>query len=100
MSLWQVIRCAFQRLIRAWKRVGPAVFLQCAPEVLLPCCDPVMLIAFTHDYFHGASGVPRNFVQEGGGRGSTNLVKDRGQRERGSGGGSPLVRSSAQFANE
>ena len=36
------------------------------------------------------SGVPRNFV----GGGSTNSVEDRGQRERGSGGGSPLVRGS------
>jgi hypothetical protein len=33
-------------------------------------------------------------------RGSTNSVEDRGQRERGSGGGSPLVRGSTQFANE
>ena len=33
-----------------------------------------------------SSGVPRNFVQVGG---STNSVEDRGQRERGSGGGSP-----------
>jgi hypothetical protein len=32
------------------------------------------------------------------GAGSTNSV-DRGQREQGSGGGSPLVRGSAQFAN-
>jgi hypothetical protein len=32
--------------------------------------------------------------------GSTNSVEDRGQRDRGSGGGSPLVRGSAQFANE
>jgi hypothetical protein len=31
---------------------------------------------------------------------STNSVEDRGQRERGSGGGSPLVRGSTQFANE
>jgi hypothetical protein len=36
----------------------------------------------------------------GGGRGSTNSVEDRGQRERGSGGGRPLVRGSAQFAKE
>ena len=36
-----------------------------------------------------SSGVPRNFVQGGG---STNSVEDRGQRERGSGGGSTLVR--------
>jgi hypothetical protein len=32
--------------------------------------------------------------------GSTNTVEDRGQKERGSGGGSHLVRSSTQFANE
>jgi hypothetical protein len=31
---------------------------------------------------------------------STNSVEDRGQRERGSEGGSPLVRRSAQFAIE
>jgi hypothetical protein len=29
---------------------------------------------------------------------STNSVEDRGQRERGSGGGSPLIRGSAQFS--
>jgi hypothetical protein len=45
-----------------------------------------------------SSGVPRNFVPGGGG--STNSVEDRGQRERGSGGGSPLVRGSTQFTNE
>jgi hypothetical protein len=43
------------------------------------------------------SGVPRNFVQVGG---SANIVEDRGQRERGSGDGSPLFRGSTQFANE
>jgi hypothetical protein len=43
------------------------------------------------------SGIPRNFFSGGG---STNSVEERGQRERGSGGGSPLVRGSAQFANE
>jgi hypothetical protein len=42
------------------------------------------------------SGVPRIFS---GGGGSTNSVEDTGQRERGFGGGSPLVRGSAQFAN-
>ena len=36
------------------------------------------------------SGVPRKFVWED----STNSVEDRGQREQGSGGGSPLVRGS------
>jgi hypothetical protein len=34
------------------------------------------------------------------GRGSTNSVEDRGQREQESGGGSSLVRGSTQFANE
>ena len=42
------------------------------------------------------SGVPRNFV---GGGGSTNSVEDRGQREQGSGGGSPLVRGSGGSCN-
>jgi hypothetical protein len=41
------------------------------------------------------SGVLRNFF----GRGSTNLVEDRGHRERASGGGSPLLSGSTQFAN-
>jgi hypothetical protein len=43
------------------------------------------------------SGVPRNFVRGGG---LTSSVEDRGQREQGTGGDSPLVRSSVQFANE
>jgi len=43
------------------------------------------------------SGVPRNFVR--GGRGSTNSVEDRGQREWGSGGGSQLVRGSGGSCN-
>ena len=45
---------------------------------------------------HTSSGVPRNFVRGGG---STNSVEDRGQRERGSGGGSPLVRGSGGNCN-
>jgi hypothetical protein len=44
------------------------------------------------------SGVPGIFFGGGGG-GSTNSVEDRGQREQGSGGGSPLVTGSTQFAN-
>jgi len=44
----------------------------------------------------GSRGVPRNFVWGGG---STNSVEDRGQRERGSGGGSPLVRGSGDSCN-
>ena len=45
-----------------------------------------------------SSGVPRKFSFFGG-RGSTNSVKDRGQRERGSGGGSPLARGSGGTCN-
>jgi len=51
-------------------------------------------------YFTLLSGVPRNFVRGGGGVGcSTNSVEDRGQRERGSGGCSPLVRGSGGSCN-
>jgi hypothetical protein len=42
---------------------------------------------------------PGIFFGEGGG-GSTNSVEDRGQWERASGDGTPLVRGSAQFANK
>jgi len=43
------------------------------------------------------SGVPRNFFSGGGV--SRNSVEDRGQRERGSGDGSPLVRGSGGSCN-
>ena len=43
-----------------------------------------------------ASGVPRNFVRGGGSR---NATEDRGQRERGSEGSSPLVRGSGGSCN-
>jgi hypothetical protein len=39
-------------------------------------------------------------IFSGGGGGSTNLVEDRGQRERGSGGVSPLVKDSNKFPIE
>jgi hypothetical protein len=42
------------------------------------------------------SGVPRNFFRGG----SKNSAEDRGQRERGSGDSSPLVRGFTQFVNE
>jgi len=42
------------------------------------------------------SGVPRNFIR---GEGSTNSGEDRGQIERGSGGGGPLVRGSGSSCN-
>ena len=44
-----------------------------------------------------SSGVPRNFVRGVGG--STNSVEDRGQREQGCGGVSPLVRGSGGSCN-
>ena len=43
------------------------------------------------------SGVPRNFVRGRGG--STKSVEDSGQRERGSGSGSPIVRGSGGNCN-
>jgi hypothetical protein len=50
----------------------------------------------TQEFFSGDGGVyTRIFF-----RGLTNSVEDRGQRERGSGGGSPLITGSTQFANE
>ena len=55
-----------------------------------------MSASFLLDKVAGASGVPRNFVRGGG---STNSVEDRGQREWGSGGGSPLVRGSGGSCN-
>jgi hypothetical protein len=55
-------------------------------------------------YVHGGnttnidiSGAPRIFFWGGV---STNSFEDKGQRERGSGGGNPLFRSSTQFENE
>jgi len=56
----------------------------------------VGFMLFTGTYVARGSGVPRNFVRGGG---STNSVEDRGQRERGSGGGSPLVRGSGASCN-
>jgi len=44
------------------------------------------------------SGIPRNFVQGMGGD-STNSIEDRGHRERGSEGVSPLVRGSGGSCN-
>jgi hypothetical protein len=47
--------------------------------------------------YHCSLGYPRIFSVVRGW--STNSVKDRGQRERGSGGGSPLVRGSGGSCN-
>ena len=60
------------------------------------CCYGDKTVFSSPPLQHGrASGVPRNFVRGG----STNLVEDRGQREQGSGGGSPLVRGSGGSCN-
>jgi hypothetical protein len=48
--------------------------------------------------FFSEGGYANNFFGVEGG--SANSVEDRGQRERGSGGGSPLIRGSTQFAHE
>jgi hypothetical protein len=68
-------------------------------EVLLipPLINIIIIQWRTQKLFSGEGSYVRNFFLEGG---STNSVEDRGQRERGSGGGRPLVRGSAQFANE
>ena len=47
-------------------------------------------------YYIFCSGVPRNSFR---GWGSTNSVEGRGERERGSGGGRPLVRGSGGSCN-
>ena len=59
----------------------------------------VLLIISTNNAQHVSiisSGVPRNFFRGGG---STISVEDRGQRGRGSGGSSPLVRGSGGSCN-
>jgi hypothetical protein len=63
----------------------------------LPHCNLINIFIAFCSFF--AVAYPRIFFFLGGG-GSTNSVEDRGQTERGSGGGSPLLRSSTQFANE
>ena len=45
----------------------------------------------TDKIWRQTSGVLRNFVRGWGVGGSTNAIEDKGRRERGSGGGSPLV---------
>jgi hypothetical protein len=54
----------------------------------------------TQEFFSEGGFTPGIFFLAGGGGMSTNSVEDRGQREWGSGGGSPLVRGSTQFSNE
>jgi len=58
--------------------------------------DPVAARENNNNGSTANSGVPRNFVL---GRVSTNSVEDRGQTERESEGGSPLVRGSGGSCN-
>ena len=53
-----------------------------------------MMYSFTLVARHNVGSVAYPGILFGGRGGSTNSVEDRGQRERGSGGGSPLVRGS------
>ena len=57
--------------------------------------DPCPTYIMSGERTPGTSGVLRNFVRGG----STNSVEDSGQRERGSGGSSPLVRGSGGSCN-
>jgi hypothetical protein len=61
-----------------------------------PTCSMSHYNVMSHPDSVTHSGIARTFVWMGG---STNSGEDRGHRERGSGGGSPLVRGSAQFAD-
>jgi hypothetical protein len=65
--------------------------------IIQPSCtnDKRFISVAYPGFFRG--GLLQDFFSEGG---STNSVEDRRQREGGSGGGSPLVRGSTQFANE
>ena len=56
------------------------------------------IIQLMHKYIIRRQWRARNFVR-GGGERLTNSVEDRGQRERGSGGGSPLVGGSGGSCN-
>ena len=70
-------------------------YLSCVYCNLMCICLPQLYLLYLMCIC--CSGVPRNFVRRGGG--STNSVEDRGQREQGSGGGSPLVRCSGGSCN-
>jgi len=55
--------------------------------------------SYATPFFPPPGGGTQEFCWGEGGGGSTNSVKDRGQRERGFGGGSPLVRGSGGSCN-
>ena len=74
------------------KQFNLAPLTQLALQALVPWALPVTPLLLIQP----GSGVPRIFF---GGGGSTNSVEDRGERERGSGGGSPLVSGSGDTCN-
>jgi hypothetical protein len=76
------IRCSVRHNISS---VHPPYTLVTLPSTVTPYRDQWR----TQKFFFG-----------GGGGGATNSLEDRGQRERKSGGGSPIVRGSTQFAKE
>jgi hypothetical protein len=90
------LRCSFSMLVKQMHNIVQLLYIYVPIRTMHDTC------------YIKISGVPRNFFEgEGGvtpgilfGGCSTNSVEDRGQRERGSGGGSPLVRGSTQFASE
>ena len=63
------------------------------PKIAWKKIENTYIFSFT--LLRTVCGVPRNFVREG----STNSVAVRGQRKRGSGGGSPLIRGSVGSCN-
>jgi hypothetical protein len=65
------------------------------PDILWNVTSAYIISTYCH-----ISSVVYPGILFGGKGGLTNSVEDRGQRERGFGGDSPIVWGSAQFANE
>ena len=94
---------AFEQTLLQWISNKCYIFCVCvcslsysACNAHAPYCDLCTSRSHSLFYIMSFSGVPRNFVRGGG---STNSVEDRGHRERGSGGGSLLVRGSGDCCN-
>jgi len=80
-----------QLIVRSWRHIRKQNPGTWRALVSLISCSYVR----GHSLGFLVSGVPRNFVRGGW----TNSVEDRGQPERGSGGGSPLVSGSGGSCN-
>ena len=70
----------------AWPR-----WREVAAQNMWPVSEAVVTVLCTHDQWR-----TQEFCSGGG---SPNSVEDRGERERGSGGGSPLIRGSGGSCN-